>query len=69
VRDRPVPAVAQRLAVGHVVAVATPAVQQKHVVMHGWGWGWHRSHHEPRRGMFEKNDLFAVVGAAATSSA
>ena len=19
-------------------------------VMHGWGWGWHRSHHEPRRG-------------------
>ncbi|WP_349975427.1 sterol desaturase family protein [Pseudomonas sp. WHRI 8519] len=32
-------------------------------VMHGWGWGWHRSHHEPRTGRFEKNDLFAVVFA------
>ncbi|WP_287029727.1 sterol desaturase family protein [Pseudomonas sp. UBA6310] len=32
-------------------------------VMHGWGWGWHRSHHEPREGWFEKNDLYAVVFA------
>ncbi len=32
-------------------------------VMHGWGWGWHRSHHEPRQGWFEKNDLYAVVFA------
>jgi beta-carotene 3-hydroxylase len=32
-------------------------------VMHGWGWGWHRSHHEPREGAFEKNDLYAVVFA------
>jgi beta-carotene 3-hydroxylase len=30
-------------------------------VMHGWGWGWHRSHHEPRSGVFEKNDLYAVL--------
>ena len=30
-------------------------------VMHGWGWGWHRSHHEPREGAFEKNDLYAVT--------
>lgn len=29
-------------------------------VMHGWGWGWHESHHRPRTGPFEKNDLFAV---------
>lgn len=33
-------------------------------VMHGWGWGWHRSHHEARTGWFEKNDLYAVVFAA-----
>lgn len=33
-------------------------------IMHGWGWGWHRSHHEPRQGLFEKNDLYAVVFAA-----
>ena len=32
-------------------------------VMHGWGWGWHRSHHEPRTGWFEKNDLYAIVFA------
>ena len=33
-------------------------------VMHGFGWGWHRSHHEPRTGWFEKNDLYAIVFAA-----
>ena len=33
-------------------------------VMHGWLWVWHRSHHEPRLGLFELNDLFAVVFAA-----
>ena len=32
-------------------------------IMHGWGWGWHRSHHEPRHGWFEVNDLYAVVFA------
>ena len=35
----------------------------KHV-MHGWGWGWHRSHHAPRTGWFERNDLYAVVFAS-----
>ena len=33
-------------------------------IMHGFGWGWHRDHHEPHDGVLEKNDLFAVVGAA-----
>ena len=35
-------------------------------LMHGFGWGWHRSHHEahgPHSGWFEKNDLYAVVFA------
>lgn len=32
-------------------------------VMHGWGWGWHRSHHSPRAGAVEKNDLYAVLFA------
>lgn len=36
-------------------------------VMHGWGWGWHRSHHEPRTGAFEANDLYAVVFAVFTT--
>ena len=34
-------------------------------IMHGFGWGWHRSHHEPRTGWFEKNDLYAIVFASA----
>ncbi len=32
-------------------------------IMHGFGWGWHRDHHEPHDKTFEKNDLFGVVGA------
>jgi len=32
-------------------------------VMHGPLWCWHRSHHEPRTGAFERNDLFAVIFA------
>ena len=32
-------------------------------IMHGWGWGWHQSHHENRKGWFEKNDLYAAVFA------
>ncbi len=30
-------------------------------IMHGWGWAWHRDHHEPHDNRLEKNDLFAVV--------
>ena len=37
-------------------------------VMHGFGWGWHRSHHEPRTGWFEKNDLYAVVFAVVATA-
>lgn len=30
-------------------------------VMHGFLWSWHKSHHSIRKGIFEKNDLFAIV--------
>jgi beta-carotene 3-hydroxylase len=30
-------------------------------VMHGPGWGWHESHHTETNGLFETNDLYAVV--------
>lgn len=33
-------------------------------VMHGFGWGWHQSHHVRRQGLLEANDLYAVVFAA-----
>ncbi|MEY3965616.1 MAG: hypothetical protein RL263_785 [Bacteroidota bacterium] len=32
-------------------------------VMHGFMWIWHRSHHEPRHGAFELNDLFGFMFA------
>ncbi|MBC9179304.1 sterol desaturase family protein [Roseomonas ludipueritiae] len=32
-------------------------------LMHGWGWGWHKSHHETHDGWWERNDLYAVVFA------
>ena len=33
-------------------------------VMHGPGWVLHASHHRPRLGRFEANDLYAVIFAA-----
>jgi beta-carotene 3-hydroxylase len=33
-------------------------------VMHGFGMGWHRSHHEAPRRALEANDLFPVVFSA-----
>lgn len=32
-------------------------------VMHGFGWGWHESHHQNPGGGVEKNDLYAVCFA------
>jgi len=32
-------------------------------VMHGPGWVLHKSHHRPRTGMFELNDLYGVIFA------
>ncbi len=32
-------------------------------LMHGPGWAWHQSHHEPHQGWFEINDLYALVFA------
>jgi beta-carotene 3-hydroxylase len=32
-------------------------------IMHGFLWSWHKSHHEPRNGVFELNDLFGIFFA------
>ncbi|MDE1466148.1 sterol desaturase family protein [Aurantiacibacter sp. D1-12] len=37
-------------------------------IMHGFGWAWHRDHHEPHDKRFEKNDLYGVVGAVMSIS-
>lgn len=49
--------------VATVVLMEVFSIVAHKYVMHGVGWGWHRSHHEPRSGWFEKNDLYAVVFA------
>ncbi|WP_395330969.1 sterol desaturase family protein [Novosphingobium sp. BL-8H] len=33
-------------------------------IMHGFAWSWHRDHHEPHDKLLEKNDRFALFGAA-----
>lgn len=52
----------EKLAVvaGMVVFMEAFAWATHKYIMHGWGWGWHRSHHEPRAGSVEKNDLYAI---------
>lgn len=37
-------------------------------IMHGFGWGWHRDHHERHGRILERNDLYALVGAAISIS-
>jgi beta-carotene 3-hydroxylase len=48
-----------------VIAMEVVAWWLHRFVMHGFGWGWHASHHQPRTGWFEKNDLYAFVFAGA----
>lgn len=48
---------------GAFAAMEVVAAVTHRYVMHGFLWCWHRSHHEPRLGRFELNDLFAVVFA------
>ncbi|MFN3944927.1 MAG: sterol desaturase family protein [Allosphingosinicella sp.] len=47
-----------------VLAMEGIAAAVHKYVMHGPGWAWHRSHHEPRDGRFELNDLYALPFAA-----
>ena len=46
-----------------VVATELFAAWFHRVFMHGPGWRWHRSHHEPGDGLMERNDLYSVVFA------
>ena len=47
-----------------VVAMEGVAWGAHKYLMHGPGWNWHRSHHEPREGVFERNDLYPVAFGA-----
>lgn len=50
--------------VATVLVMEVVATLTHRYVMHGPGWGWHRSHHEPDDHLLEKNDLYAVLFAA-----
>ena len=51
------------IALAVIAAMEVVAIVAHKWVMHGFLWSLHRSHHEPRTGVFEKNDWFAVMGA------
>lgn len=48
---------------GAVLAMEAVAYAAHRWIMHGPGWFLHASHHRPRTGMFEANDLYAVIFA------
>jgi beta-carotene 3-hydroxylase len=56
--------VCSALVLGTVAAMEFVAWASHRYVMHGFGWAWHRDHHEPHDGLLEKNDRYALVGAA-----
>ncbi|MEM1387735.1 MAG: sterol desaturase family protein [Pseudomonadota bacterium] len=49
------------IVIATVIATEALAAWVHEHVMHGWGWGWHRSHHEVTDGALEVNDLYSVV--------
>jgi len=52
------------IVIATIAAMEWTAWASHKYIMHGWGWGWHRDHHERHDRFFEKNDLYALVGAA-----
>lgn len=51
------------IAIVTIVGMEVVATLVHRHVMHGFGWGWHQSHHRRRTGWFEVNDLYAVIMA------
>ena len=51
------------IVIASVLAMEFVAWSSHKYVMHGFGWAWHRDHHEPHDHLLEKNDRFALVGA------
>lgn len=52
------------IVIATILAMEGVAWASHKYIMHGFGWPWHRDHHEPHDGVLEKNDLFGLVGAA-----
>lgn len=58
------PLAALTIVLATIAAMEGVAWSSHKYIMHGFGWAWHRDHHEPHERFFERNDLFALVGAA-----
>ena len=56
------------IVIATILAMEGVAWSSHKYIMHGFGWAWHRDHHEPHDNMLEKNDLFGLVGAAMSIS-
>jgi beta-carotene 3-hydroxylase len=54
------------IALASLVLTEPVAALAHRLVFHGFGMGWHRSHHLPPRRRLEANDLFPVVFSAVT---
>ena len=48
---------------GALAVMEGVAIFSHKYVMHGFGWFLHESHHRPRQGLFELNDLYAFIFA------
>ena len=55
--------IAMAIVVLTVAAMELVAALVHRFIMHGPGWAWHRSHHEPGPGWLERNDLYTVLFA------
>jgi beta-carotene 3-hydroxylase len=51
------------LFIGTIALMEGVAYATHRWVMHGPGWALHRSHHRPRTGAFEVNDVYALIFA------
>ena len=56
------------IVIAAIIAMELIAWGAHKYIMHGWGWGWHRDHHEPHDNALEKNDLYGIVGAVMSIS-
>lgn len=56
------------IVVATILAMEWVAWASHKYIMHGFGWSWHRDHHEPHDKVLEKNDLYGLVGAAMSIS-
>ncbi|HYF58738.1 MAG TPA: sterol desaturase family protein [Burkholderiaceae bacterium] len=59
------PLVAIAIVGATLVATEALAWAVHRYVMHGIGWRWHRSHHQPGPGRLEANDAYSVIAAVA----